>query len=495
MIDGREVFNRLFNGTYWDSIDTMIEDIDRIEVIRGPGGSLWGSNAGNGIINIVTKKATNTSGTLISAQIGSGQDHGRFSGRVGLNDANSATRLYVTGKDVDHSTYKRNDRESNDALHFLQTGFRHDTQISSSKNLSVHGDIYKGDSELAKTSPENVQLNGGNMVALYTDSTQRFQAYYDYTSRERETTKSVYNNYDVDYQNTTDFDNHTVLFGGGVRYTMHNYTHSGTSGTIAVNPEKRNDILYRAFLQDEIKWDAFSLIPGIKYEYNEYVASQWQPSLKVAFSPTQKETVWLSASRSVATPSRINSDGYLDFGNSTIPIASNPLTPFVQNVYEAGYKTHPNESLIFDIATFYNNYLTTLAASIDVMYGAELNLIYQPNENLRAEASYTYTQGETNAKKDLTNLYEHMFNAHLNYNFSSKLQTDAYYYYYSHTASTDHINRIDARIGYQFTPKLLLELVGQNLFAGDHIEPNQDSTISINTYIEQSYLLKASLSF
>jgi iron complex outermembrane receptor protein len=118
MIDGREVFNRLFNGTYWDSIDTMIEDIDRIEVIRGPGGSLWGSNAGNGIINIVTKKATKTLNTLIAVEIGSGQDHGRLSGRVGFGDEKSASRLYATSKDIDQSTSAVSGKTSYDALGF-----------------------------------------------------------------------------------------------------------------------------------------------------------------------------------------------------------------------------------------------------------------------------------------------------------------------------------------------------------------------------------------
>lgn len=497
MIDGREVFNRLFNGTYWDSIDTMLEDIDRIEVIRGPGGSLWGSNAGNGIINIVTKKATQTTGTLIATQIGSARDHSRISGRIGFGDDKSATRIYAMSKDVDQSTSPITHKTTNDALDFQQAGFRHDTQTNSNGQLSVHGDVYQGDSQLARSTPETVELSGGNLFALYKPNNDiRLQAYYDYTSRKRTTTKSTYHNFDLDYQQTIALSNHSLLFGGGARYTMHDYSHtSSPTGTIAVDPANRNDTTTRAFLQDEIKWGAFSVIPGIKYEYNNYIASQWQPSLKVAFSPSEEQTLWLSASRSIATPSRIASDGYLHFSNFTVSIAQTPLTPTTQNVYEAGYRIRPHETFLADIATFYNNYATTANNSMDKVYGAELNLIYQPLDLVRAEASYTYTNSETNANVNPNNIYKHMLNGHINYNPLPKIQTDAYYYYYSHTQTTDAINRVDLRIGYEFSPDLLIELVGQNLFNGDHIEPNQDSAITRNTTIEQSYLLKASLSF
>jgi iron complex outermembrane receptor protein len=513
MIDGREVFNRLFNGTYWDSIDTMLEDIDRIEVIRGPGGSLWGSNAGNGIINIVTKKATQTIGTSIVLEAGSGQDHARVSGRIGFGDEHSATRLYAIGKDIDQSTSSVTQQTTYDALHFQQAGFRHDSHLSNNSDLSIHGDAYKGDSELAKASPEDVQLSGGNLFALYKpDDTIRLQAYYDYTSRKRETTSSTYRNFDLDYQQMVTLANHFLLFGGGTRYTMNDYSHSGTAFTIAVNPEKRNDNLYRAFIQDEIKWDNFSITPGIKYEFNDYVASQWQPSLKIALSPSENQTIWLSASRSVATPSRIESDGYLDMnsfsgmcsmlGGTTDPslgcirsIAANPLKPTIQNVYEAGYRIHPHKSLFADIATFYNNYQTTSANSVDMIYGAELNVVYQLDENLKTEVSYTHTSGETNVKNNLLNLHEHMVSTQINYNPSSKLQTDAYYYYYSHTQSTDAVHRVDLHIGYQYSSTLLLELIGQNLFNGDHIEANQDPSITLNTNIKQSFLAKATLSF
>lgn len=498
MVDGREVFNRLFNGTYWDSIDTMLEDIDRIEVIRGPGSSLWGSNAGNGIINIVTKKASDTQGTVISTTIGNGQDHGRVSARVGFKGEQSATRFYVTTKDVDRSEYKRNHEKANDALHFQQAGFRHDVEFNNGSQLDLHGDIYKGDSELAKTTPDNSSLHGGNIVALYQpDENTRIQAYYDYTSRKRENTSSTYKNCDLDIQQMKVIDQHSILYGGSVRYTLHNYDYTSTpSGTIAVDPAKRNDLTYRAFVQDEIKWDSFSLIPGIKYEYNEYVASQWQPSIKLAFYPSENQTLWGSYSRSVATPSRISSDGYLDFGSgTTVSIRSNPLNPDIQNIYEMGYKIHPNESLYIDAATFYNNYQTISPNSIDKTYGGEINIVYHPLETLRTEASYTYTNGHTNVKKDLLNLYEHIVSAHINYDLSSNLQTDAYYYYYSKTSSTEPIHRIDFRVSYQWNPSVLVELIGQNLFNSEYVEANQDPNITLNTFIDTAYLVKATFQF
>ena len=268
MIDGRELFNRLSNGTYWDSINTMLEDIDHIEVVRGPGGSLWGSNASNGIINIVTKKATDTLGTLVSVRAGTQQDHGMISGRIGFGNADNATRIYATAKDIDRSTLYTNGQASNDALHFQQTGFRNESILSDGSELTIHGDLYKSDSELAKSTPETVDISGGNIFGLYKPNDKiRIQAYGDYTSRKRTTTSSTYRNYDLDYQQIVLLDNHTIMFGAGGRYTMHDYSHSGNSFTIAVNPNERNDMLYRSFIQDEIHYDSFSIVPGVKYEY------------------------------------------------------------------------------------------------------------------------------------------------------------------------------------------------------------------------------------
>ncbi len=307
-------------------------------------------------------------------------------------------------------------------------------------------------------------------------------------------------------------ENQSLLFGAEVRYSMHDYSHSGTSGTIAVDPEKRNGPSYRAFIQDEITLGDLSITPGIKYGYNTYVASQWEPSLKLGYTPSTTQTLWLSLSRSVATPSRIESDGYLDFnsfssncsavGGTTDPtlgcihtIAVHPLKPTIQNAYEAGYRIRPKESFFIDIATFYNNYQTTTPKSVDMMYGAELNLVFQPSDLLKAEASYTYNNGETNAKNDLTNLQKNMVNGHINYNPLSNLQTDLYYYYYGSTQTVDAVHRFDFHVGYQASKMVFLEFIGQNLFNPEHVEPNQDATITLNTQIEQAFLLKATLSF
>ena len=124
-----------------------------------------------------------------------------------------------------------------------------------------------------------------------------------------------------------------------------------------------------------------------------------------------------------------------------------------------------------------------------------MNIIYQPLDNLRTEVSYSYHNGKTNSGLELTNLHKHLFNAHVNYDTLNEFQTDVYYYYYSHTATTNAINRIDISLGYPVDKKLLIKLIGQNLFSGSHIEANRDSTISLNTNIEQSLSIQAILKF
>lgn len=497
MVDGREVFNRFNNGTHWDTVDYVLEDIDRIEVIRGPGGSLWGANASNGIINIVTKKATNTQGTLLSVRAGNAQDKINVSARSGFGDDSSYTRLYVTGKNIQRSTLSTTNTETTDGRNFSQVGFRHD---NSNLDMTIQGDVYTGTSEY---TTGNVKTSGGNFLTRIDPfENAKLQFYYDYTSREKENKQNDYHNVDLDYQHHVDFANNTVIYGLGGRYTKSAFSYTVTGAPVlAVTPADREDLLGRFFVQDDISFDSIVITPGIKYEYNDYVYSQWQPSLKLGWYPSETITLWASASRAVSTPSRVDSDAYLDFGGGfTIPIgktlAGVPLEPSVQHVYEIGTRLRPSDTSYIDLATFYNDYQNDdLLSNTDHIYGLEVNLMYEPLTSLQTEVSYTYHEGFRRDNVPLITLHKHMVTAHANYNPESKLETDLFYYFYSETANVSALHRVDFHIGYHYTPDIYIALLGQNLLDTEHIEANEDLLIQANTYIQQSILLQATLTF
>jgi len=506
MIDGREVFNRFSNGTHWDSINYVLEDIDRIEVIRGPGGSLWGSNASNGIINIVTKKATNTQGTLFSVRVGNAQDKVNVSARSGFGDDSSYTRLYVTGKNVQRSNIKATQQPAYDGENFSQVGFRHD-----SENFSIQGDIYSGTVENTsyKTNlntftkeyfQDTVKTQGGNILLRYQiQDNIKIQAFYDFTSRKRQDKTNEYHNIDLDYQQNEVYQSQHILFGFGGRFTQNNFNYKlQNSPVFAVDPLTRNDYIGRLFFQDEIQLNDVTITPGIKYEYNTIINSQFQPSLKLGWYPKENLSLWASYARTVSTPSRSTIDGYLDFGSFSVPIGSNitgeTLKANTQNVYELGGRIKPSDSTYIDIASFYNDYINDFS-DIEKIYGVETTFIYEPSPQLLTELSYTYQEGFKEDTSPLIDLHKHMLTAHVNYTPQNRLETDLYYYFYSEVTGVDALHRIDFHIGYHYTPALYIALLGQNILDEKHIEANQDLTKQVNTYIEQSILLQATLSF
>jgi len=158
MIDGRDLYNTFFNGVYWDSVNVVLEDIERIEVVRGPGASLWGTNTAHGVVNIITKKASQTEGALVSLSYGNAQDKYIASARYGFSHAKGATRMYATRRDIEESTVSKKANEDSlgtrtpgseafDAHHISQAGFVSDIEINLENSLRLSGDVYTGESE------------------------------------------------------------------------------------------------------------------------------------------------------------------------------------------------------------------------------------------------------------------------------------------------------------------------------------------------------------
>ena len=377
LIDGRSVYTPLFAGVYWQVEDTLLEDVERIEVIRGPGGTIWGANAVNAVINIITKNAKDTHGTLVSTG-GGNLDQGFAHFRYGAgNDKDFNYRIY--GKAFSRGAEFHPDGHLFDDWRMGQAGFRADWDLHQRDTLTLQGDLYNGDAGqrlvINSYSPpymtnveQNVELGGGNLLGrwkrvLAAGSDIQVQTYYDRTNRKQANFAESRDTFDID------FIHHLVLpwrqdllWGLGARLSSGNATN--VAPTVVFTPGHFTDKLYSSFVQDEIAIvrDRLSLTIGSKFLHNSYSGFEVEPGARILWTPNQRQTVWAAVTRAVRTPSRVEEDLQL-----TGMLAPNPLTFYriigdrefsSENLvgYEIGYRSLVKPKLYVDIAAFFNNY-------------------------------------------------------------------------------------------------------------------------------------------
>jgi iron complex outermembrane receptor protein len=381
LMDGRSLYTPLFSGVLWDVQDTLLEDIDRIEVVRGPGATLWGANAVNGIINIVTKSARETQGVLLSGIAGTEERlaaSGRYGGKI--NDQ-AHYRIYGTYFERDESNLPTG-QPAHDAWNMGQGGFRIDWEPHTQTVINFQGDFYGGRQDerqvilypgppFRQLVEDRSTLQGGNFLGRLTHdfsekSQLQFQAYYDRTHRSfpsffNETRDSV----GIDLQHHFGLgERHLISWGLGYDWTQDNV---GNTYGLSFSPPQREADVYSAFLQDQI-----SLIPerliltlGSKFEHDDYTGFEVQPSARLALHPTDDQTVWAAVSRAVRRPTRAEHDVRLrsELNGPGLPPGSHNLflgNPAFESetvlAYELGYRIQPHRRVTVDIATFYNVY-------------------------------------------------------------------------------------------------------------------------------------------
>jgi iron complex outermembrane receptor protein len=412
LMDGRSVYTPLFSGVFWDQQDYLLADIDRIEVISGPGGSLWGANAVNGVINIISKSAKHTQGLYVEGGGGSSlQDFAgiRYGGTLAPN---VYFRAYGKYFDRDNQVFP-NGMDPSDSWRMGQGGFRVDAEPSSENTFTMQGDFYSGDENLATGG--NSRVSGNNVLGRWShtfseDSSMSLQMYYDRTHLTDPVPANAFapagtllddlDTYDLDFQHRFHLGEHNrFVWGFGYRFTRDEVENAPA---LAFFPATLDRNLFSAFVQDEILLGKkLSLTLGTKVEHNDYTGFELEPSGRLAWTPTEQQTIWGAVSRAVRAPSRVDRDIRLPTPLAA-PIVNNLLvggTGFESETvvaYELGYRAQLSSKVSGSISTFYNEYDDVRSTSLsppDPVFGLPFPLFYANNlegETYGIELSASY---------------------------------------------------------------------------------------------------------
>lgn len=383
LMDGRAVYSPLFAGTYWESQDTLLEDIERIEIVRGPGGTLWGANAVNGIINVITKRAQDTQGPLVTATLGS-QTGGPVAARYGRSaGTHGSVRAYAKGfsREAQFHTPASDD----DAWHMTQVGARGDWTLGPSRMLTVQGDAYAGALGQRYTVPltsppfaasftRDAAIAGGNVLARWTaplgGGEYQVQAFYDRTHRDERPVAETRDTFDLDFQHRRQVGRrHGLVWGAGYRVSDGRITAVAPTAFV---PASRSDSLFTAFVQDDItlRRDRLRLIAGAKLLHNDYSGVELQPSGRLLFTIAPSQALFAAVTRAVRTPSRVETDyTTTSLANPAVPafVRLQPDPQFeaeVLTAYEAGYRVRTVPTLYVTASAFFNDLDHTLSTEL-----------------------------------------------------------------------------------------------------------------------------------
>ncbi|HZE61161.1 MAG TPA: TonB-dependent receptor [Burkholderiales bacterium] len=355
LIDGRTVYTPLFSGVFWDAQDTLLDDVERIEVISGPGATLWGANAVNGVINVITRSAHETRGTL--AEAGAGNKERGISARHGFDLNGGAMRIYAKAFERDN-TVRANGAAVPDEWHNAQTGFRGDWG-SAARGFTLQGDLYRG--SIQQAVGDDTSISGGNLLGRITrelagGSRVQAQVYYDTTQRDIPGSFSErLNTFDAEAQHSFQATpNQLITWGGGHRRAYDRVTNSAQ---LAFLPDATTLRWTNVFAQDEVALGSrWRLTLGSKLESNVYTGTEFLPSARLAWKLDEHRLVWTAVSRAVRAPSRIDRDLFAP-AQPPFLIAGGPdFRSEVAKVYELGYRAQPAARLSYSVTGFYSQY-------------------------------------------------------------------------------------------------------------------------------------------
>ena len=549
LIDGRTIYNAQFSGVYWELQELFLPDIERIEVVRGPGGSLWGANAVNGVINIITKNAKDTQGGLLTLTAGDEERAiagVRYGGKLG-----DSAQYRVFGQFAKRDGLATPDgRDADDDWRIGRGGFRLDWTPSANDTIAVQGDVYDGNLDqnylfpslfppYAERRLSPVDTSGGSLQARWehrSSATSRMslQAYYQYEDRDDPLYIVNAETFDLDFQHNFALTDHQeIVWGLGYRSNRDQFTDTDYS---KVRPNQDTTQLFSAFVQDQADLipDRLRLTAGVKVEHNDFTGWEWQPSVRMLWTPHQDHRLWAAVSRAVQTPAR----GFVD---ARANLAVFPPSPFTGNLpilvsiiggdslqseeliaYEIGYRAQVAERLSLDATVFYNDYDQVIGANLGTPFperrifpphlvlpvelqnigsgyntGFELAANWRPMQDWRLRLAYSYLYSDIE-NRDGVPMYNHgnqnRISLFSSWKLHDDLELDVWWRYVDNDSintvsagrtEVDSYSTVDLRLGWRPRKDLELSLIGANLFGGTHLEFVQE-TLTVPVEVEPS---------
>jgi iron complex outermembrane recepter protein len=402
LVDGRSIYDPLFSGMLWEAHDFLLEDIDRIEVIRGPGGTLWGANAVNGVINIITRHADATNGTFGMLTVGDEERYIAALRHGWQTGEEQDARVYIKARERDGGFSP--DFAPADSLRDIRGGFRWDWARSDTDDLLISGDVFEASAGIRENAAlaHRVEHSGHNLLARWSRQDPdgdglRLQFYYDVVDYESIGFTQDRDTWDLEFQQSLHpAPRHRVVWGMAYR-RVRDHALSALTGFVDILPAHRDDATQAVFLQDTFSLapDRLNLVLGIKYEETDYADSAWLPNVRLAWTPSEDQTWWAAVSEATRVPSRLEADltflGSLRIGDE--------LAAEKVRAYEAGHRRLLSSELWYDVALFYNDYDDLTEAEADgtlrnLMHGstrgAEIAVRWEPLPRFRADVSYTW---------------------------------------------------------------------------------------------------------
>lgn len=361
LLDGRTIYTPMFSGVFWEMQDTVIEDIDRVEVISGPGATLWGANAVNGVINIITKETSDTQGVLTAVDVGD-YERGATFRKGGITGNDIAFRFYGKFREFDNTILTDGSDVRNDWKRG-QIGFRAGW-TRGRQDFTIQGDAYKGESEhrgfvgpieIPAVKNRSLNLLGRWNRELENRSNVRLQVYWSQNERDEFILFSPKTDlFDMEFQHTSAAGRHNLVWGGGYRHASDEVSPGAFTKYI---PDKRSLNWQNVYIQDEFPLSpALTATLGAKLEWNEYTGMEYLPNVRLAWNVSQNHMLWTALSRAVRAPSRFDRDVYFPEAPPFIIAGGPDFESEVAIVAETGYRAQIADFLNYSITAFYHDW-------------------------------------------------------------------------------------------------------------------------------------------